>query len=85
MKLRSLLEYIFIVKVFDFLVSTKCKAILTVASFRNSSAQFFKSAWCSNFSYLSIVNIMFYFSLLETVLRECPTFLFFRRSRCSGR
>ena len=34
------------------LVSTKCKAIFAAASFRNSSAQFFKPAWCSNFSKL---------------------------------
>jgi len=30
----------------DFLVSIKCKAIFAVTSFRNSSAQFFKPAWC---------------------------------------
>ena len=43
----------------DFLVSIKCKAIFAVTSFRNSSAQFFKPAWCSNFSKLcsSLANI----------------------------
>ena len=53
----------------------------------NSSAQFFKPAWCSDFSKLSnsLVNIYFYVSLLETVLRECLTFLFFHRSCYSGR
>jgi len=53
-----------------FLVSTKGKVIFAAASFRNSSAQFLKPAWCSNFSKLSdsVVNIYFYFSLLETVL-----------------
>ena len=47
---------------------------------------FFKPAWCSNFSKLSdsLVNIYFYFSLLETVLRECLTLLFFHRSCCPG-
>jgi len=71
----------------DFLVSTKCEAIFGVVSFRDSSAQFFKPAWCSNFNKLSssFDNIRFYFSLLETVLRECITFLFFHRSCCSGR
>ena len=69
----------------DFSVSTKCKAIFAVASFRNSSGQFFKPAPCSNFKLsCSLDNICFYFSLLETVLRECITFLFFHRS-CSGR
>jgi len=72
---------------FEFLVSTKCKAIFAVASFLNASFQFFKSAWCSNLSesFDSLVNIYFYFSLFEAVLRECLTFLFFRRSCCSGR
>ena len=51
-----------------------------VESFLNSSAQFFKSAWCSNFSKLCDSLPKFYFSLLETVLREGITFLFFRRS-----
>ena len=37
----------------DFLLSTKCKAIFAVASFRNSSAHFLKPAWCFNFSELS--------------------------------
>jgi len=43
----------------DFLVSTKCKAIFAVASLRNSFAQFFKAAWCYNFSKLcdTLVNI----------------------------
>ena len=42
-----------------FLVNTKCKAIFAVASFRNSSAQFYNPAWCSNFSKLSdgLVNV----------------------------
>jgi len=58
-----------------------------VASFRNSSAQFLKPAWCSHFSKLSdsLVNIWFYFSLLETVLRECRNFLIYHHSCCSGR
>jgi len=45
--------------------------------FRNSSVQFFKPAWCSNFCELSdsLVNIYFYFSLLEAVLRECLIFV----------
>jgi len=34
----------------DFSVSTKCKAIFAVTSFRNSPFQFFKPAWCSNLS-----------------------------------
>jgi len=34
----------------DFWASAKCKAILAVASFHNSSTQFLTSAWCSNFS-----------------------------------
>ena len=33
----------------------------------------------------SLVNILFCFALLETVLRECLTFSFFTRSCCSGR
>ena len=43
----------------DFLVSAECKAVFAVASFRNSSAQLFKPAWCSNCSKLSdsLVNI----------------------------
>ena len=55
--------------------------ILTVASFRNSSAQFFKPACCCKFSKLchSLVNILLYFSLPETVLRECLSLLFFHR------
>jgi len=39
----------------DFLVRTKCKLhsyIFAVESIRNSSAQCFKPAWCSNFSNL---------------------------------
>jgi len=54
-------------------VSTKGKIIFAAANFRNSSAQFLKPAWCSNFSKLpdSLVNIYFYCSLLETVLWEC--------------
>jgi len=53
--------YVFIVDInSDFLVSTKCKAIFAVASFRNSSAQFFKPSWCSNCDKLSdsLVNII---------------------------
>ena len=71
----------------DFLVSTKCKAVLAVASFCNSSAKLFKPAWCSNFGKLSesLVNIQFYVSMLETVFRECLTFLSFHRSCCSER
>jgi len=43
-----------------FLVSTKCKAVFAVASFRNSSAKLLKPAWCSNFGKLSdsLVNIV---------------------------
>jgi len=43
----------------DFSVSTKRKAVFAVASFRNSSSQFLKPAWCSNLSKLScsLVNI----------------------------
>jgi len=53
--------------------------MLAVASFNDSSAQVFKPAWCSNSSKLtdSLVNIYFYFSLLETVLGEYLAFLFF--------
>ena len=71
----------------DFFVSTKCKAIFAVTSFRDSSAQFFKPTWYSNFSKLCdrLVNICFYFSLVETILRECTDLLFFHRSCCSGR
>ena len=70
----------------DFLVNTKCNAIFAVASFRNSSAQFFKPVWCSSLSKLadSLVKIYFYFSLLETIL-WVSNFLFFHRSCCSGR
>jgi len=32
---------------------SKRNAVLSLASFHNSSAQFFKPAWCSNFSKLS--------------------------------
>jgi len=39
----------------DFLMSTKCKVIFAVANLRNSSAQFFKPAWCSNFISCPIV------------------------------
>jgi len=56
----------------DFLVSTKWKAIFAVASFRNSSAQFFLSLHgVLAFSKLcnSLVDMQFYFSLLETVLQ----------------
>jgi len=69
----------------DNIVSTKRKATFAVASFQDSSAQF-KPAWCSNFNKLSnSLVIYFYFSLLETVLRECITCLFFHHSCCSGR
>jgi len=63
----------------DFSVCTKRKAVFAVASFRDSSSQFFNPAWCSNLSMLSyrLANIYFYFSLLEAVLRECLNFLFF--------
>jgi len=43
---------------------------------------FLKPAWCSNFGKLSDSLV---FSLLETALRECLTFLFFHHSCCSGR
>jgi len=48
---------------------------------------FFKPGRCSTFNKLSdsLVNIWFYFLLLETVLRECLTFLLFHRSCFSGR
>jgi len=61
----------------DFFVRTKCESMFAVVSFRNSPAQFFKPAWCSSISKLSdsLVNILFYFSLLGTLLRWCLTFL----------
>jgi len=47
---------------------------------------FLKLAWCSDFSkwYDNLVNIYFCFSLLEIIVRECLTFLFFHRSCCYG-
>ena len=46
------------------------QSILAVASFHISSAQFFKLAWCSDFSELSDsrVKVRVYCSLFETVL-----------------
>jgi len=43
-------------------VSTECKAIFALVSFHNSSGQFCKTAWCSNFSKFvrSRVNIQVY-------------------------
>jgi len=35
---------------------SKCKAVFALASFHNSSAQFFKPAWCFNFSKLSLAS-----------------------------
>jgi len=71
----------------DFSVSTQCKAVFAVASFRNSSAKLFNPAWCSNFGKLcdSLVNIQFYVSMIETVFRECLNFLSFHHSCCSER
>jgi len=48
-------------------VSSECKAVFAVASFHNLSAQLSDSR----------VHVQVYFSLLETVLRECLTFPFF--------
>jgi len=47
----------------DFLVSSKCKAIFAVASFHDSSAQFFKACVVSSLQYIklsdSFVNIQY--------------------------
>jgi len=71
----------------DFLVSTKCKIIIAVASFRNSSAQFLSlRGVLTSVSCPRVLLTCSYTSQLhETVLRECLTFLFFRRSCCSSR
>jgi len=61
----------------DFLVSTKCKAIFAVANFRNSSSQFFKPMWFSNFRKLSdsLVNIYFYLSITGNSFARVFNFL----------
>jgi len=47
----------------------------------------FTPAWCSNFSKLSDsrIKMQIHFSLFETVLRECLTFVIFHRWCWSGR
>ena len=67
----------------------ECKTIFAAARFRKSSAQFFKNlrgilTLVSSAIALSTYNSSSH-SLLETVLRECLTFLFFHRSCCSER
>jgi len=70
----------------DFLVSTivSAKLYLLCRIFVIHLLNLFYPAWCSNFCQLSdsLVNIYFYFSLLEAVLRECLNFLFFHRKCC---
>jgi len=72
-----------------FLVSTtvSAKLYLLCRVFSIHLLNCFKPAWCPNFCELSdsLVNIYFYFSLLEAVLREYRNFLFFYRTCCSGR
>ena len=66
----------------DFSVSPKCKAILAVASFRNSSSQFLKLAWCSNLSNLCWSCQHIFLIAWSSFARVSN--LFFHRSCCSG-
>ena len=47
--------------------------IFAVASFRNSSAQFFKPAWCSNFSKLSDSLVTIYSSTSHCLKQFCES------------
>jgi len=75
----------------DVLVSTtvSAKLYLLCRVFVIHLLNFFKPAWCSNFCELSdrLVNVYFYFSLIEAVLQECLNCLLFHRTfhRSSGR
>ena len=64
------------------------QTVFALASFHDSSAQFFKSlhgALTLVSRPIVVVILQVYFSLLQRVLRECPTFVFFHRYCCSDR